>query len=130
MTYQFQGTMRDGTRIDFAVGIYGTSIYWQHGELGGRWFGFVAPMGLPKPGQANLFFAVAVEDDPADPEGTQNFLNAMFDLEIGIATEDLPIVERARFKPGTLTKSDRTLARFFQYLRDHPRAHPSAEYIS
>lgn len=130
MDYKFDGTMRDGTAIHFAVGIYGTSLYWQHGELGGRWFGFVAPMGLPRPGLSRLFFAVAVEDDPADPEGTRAFLDAMYDLEVGVATEDLPIVERARFRPGTLTKSDRTLARFLQYLRDYPRAHPSVDQIS
>ncbi len=130
MNYQFQGKMRDGTPIGFAVGIYGTSIYWQHGAFDGRWFGFVAPMGLPRPGRSRLFFAVAVEDDPADPEGTRAFLDAMYDLEVGIATEDLPIVRRARFKPGTLTRSDRTLARFFDYLRAHPRAHPSAGHIS
>ena len=130
MTYQFQGTMRDGTHIDFAVGIFGTSIYWQHGELGGRWFGFVAPMGLPQPGHSRLFFAIAVEDDPSDPEGTQAFLDGMYDLEVGIATEDLPILERARFKPGTMSASDRSLTRFFRYLREFPRAHPSKEFIS
>lgn len=130
MRYRFDGKMREGTPISFDVGIFGTSIYWQHGMLGGRWFGFVAPMSLPRPKQSRLFFAVAVEDDPSDPEGTRAFLDAMYDLEVGIATEDLPIIERARFKPGTLTKSDRTLARFFQYLREYPRAHPSAEFIS
>jgi hypothetical protein len=130
MTYRFDGVMRDGTPINFGVGIYGTSIYYQEGELGGRWFGFIAPMGLPSPGTSRLFFAVAVEDDPADPEGTRNFLDAMYDLEVGIATEDLPILERARFKPGTLTRSDKSLARFFRYLREFPRAHPSAEFIS
>lgn len=130
MTYQFQGTMRDGTRIDFAVGIFGTSIYWQHGELDGRWFGFVAPMGLPQPGSSRLFFAVAVENDASDPQGTQEFLEAMYDLEVAIATEDLPILERARFKPGIMAKSDRSLTRFFRYLREFPRAHPSKEFIS
>jgi hypothetical protein len=28
-----------------------------------------------------------------------------------------------------MTKSDRTLGRFFSYLRAFPRAHPSAAYI-
>ena len=130
MLYRLQGTNREGLRLDFDVGIFGTSIYWQHGELGGRWFGFVAPMGLPRPGECRLFFAVAVEDDPADPEGTRAFLDAMYDLELHVATEDLPIVERARFRPGTLTKSDRSLSRFFRYLREYPRAHPAAPFIS
>ena len=130
MTYRFDGTTRDGTKVDFDVGIFGTTIYWQHGLLGGRWFGFAAPMGLPRPGESRLFFAVCVEDDPADPEGTRVFLDAMYDLEVNIATEDLPIVERARFRPGLLTRSDRSLARFLQYLREYPRAHPSVDQIS
>ncbi|MFN3945789.1 MAG: aromatic ring-hydroxylating oxygenase subunit alpha [Allosphingosinicella sp.] len=130
MTYNLKGAMRDGTRLDYEIGIHGTTIYVQHGELGGRWFGFVAPMGLPQPGVTRLFFAVAVEDDPSDPEGTKAFLDAVYDLEINVATEDLPIVEHARFKPGTLTKSDRTLARFFQYLREYPRANPAGEFIN
>ena len=130
MTYRFAGTMRDGTEIDFSVGIYGTSIYWQEGEFAGRWFGFVAPMGLPRPGESRLFFAVAVEEDEADPDGARAFLDAMYDLEVGIATEDLPILERARFRPGTLTRSDKSLGRFFRYLRAYPRAHPSIDFIS
>ncbi|WP_114952593.1 aromatic ring-hydroxylating oxygenase subunit alpha [Sphingosinicella terrae] len=130
MLYTLQGANREGLRLEFEVGIFGTSLYWQHGELGGRWFGFVAPMGLPRPGESRLFFAVAVEDDPADPDGTRAFLDAMYDLEVHIATEDLPIVEHARFRPGTLTKSDRSLARFLQYLREFPRDHPSATFIS
>jgi hypothetical protein len=112
------------------VGIYGTSIYWQEGEFAGRWFGFVAPMGLPRPGESRLFFAVAVEEDEADPDGARAFLDAMYDLEVGIATEDLPILERARFRPGTLTRSDKSLGRFFRYLRAYPRAHPSIDFIS
>jgi phenylpropionate dioxygenase-like ring-hydroxylating dioxygenase large terminal subunit len=130
MTYRLKGRMRDGTGIEFDVGIFGTSIYWQHGELGGRWFGFVAPMSLPRPGECRLFFAVAVEDDPADPEGTQAFLDAMYDLEVHVATEDLPILERARFRPGKMTRSDKTLVTFLRYLRAYPRAHPSADFIS
>jgi phenylpropionate dioxygenase-like ring-hydroxylating dioxygenase large terminal subunit len=130
MTYELKGTMRDGTRIEFDVGIFGTSVYWQHGMLGGRWFGFAAPMGLPKPGECRMFFAIAVEDDPADPEGTKAFLDAMYDLEVHVATEDLPIVERARFRPGMLTKSDKSLSRFLRYVRDYPRGHPSAPFIS
>lgn len=130
MRYDFKGRLRDGTAIGYEVGIFGTNIYWQDGELDGRWFGFVAPMGLPRPGSSEFYFAVVVEEDPVDPEGARQFLDAMFDFEIAVATEDLPIIERARFRPGTLTRSDRTLARFLQYLKDYPRAHPSARYIT
>lgn len=130
MQYQFSGEHRGGSRINFRVAIHGTTVYYQEGEINGRWFGFVSPMSLSRPGQSRLFLAVAVEDDPSDPEGTQKFLDDMYVLEEHVATEDLPIVERARFRPGTLSKSDRTLARFLKYLKDHPRAHPSKKYIS
>jgi len=130
MVYEFAGTMRDGSAIKFRVGIFGANIYWQDGYIDGRWFGFIAPMGLPRPGHSRLFFTVGVEDDGSDPVAARDFLDAMYALEVHIATEDLPIIERARFKPGTLTRSDQTLARFLQYLRDYPRVHPSAAFIS
>ena len=44
-------------------------------------------------------------------------------------SEDIPILQTIRFQPGTLTQSDKALAKFFQYLRSYPRAHPSAEFI-
>ncbi|MDT9599141.1 aromatic ring-hydroxylating oxygenase subunit alpha [Sphingosinicella rhizophila] len=130
MLYAFNGKHRDGAPINFRVGIYGTNIYWQDGYIDGRWFGFIAPMGLPTPGNTRLFFAVAVEDDGSDPAAARAFLDAMYALEVQVATEDLPIVERARFRPGTLTRSDKSLSRFLRYLRDYPRAHPSAQFIS
>lgn len=130
MVYRFTGTSRDGVAVRFHVGIHGTNLYWQDGYFDGRWFGFFAPMGLPRPGNNRLYFAVGVEDDGSDPEAARDFLEAMYALEAAVATEDLPIVERARFRPGTLTRSDKTLGRFFQYLRDYPRAHPAAAFIS
>jgi hypothetical protein len=34
------------------------------------------------------------------------------------------------FTPGTLTKSDKSLARFIEFLRGLPRAHPAVEFMS
>ncbi|HVO46026.1 MAG TPA: Rieske 2Fe-2S domain-containing protein [Steroidobacteraceae bacterium] len=129
MVYRLRGRHRGGQPVDFRVGIYGSNIYFQEGEIDGRWFGFMAPMGLARPKNSTLFLAVAVEDDPADPAGTQQFLDRMYALEAFVASEDLPIVENAHFRPGNLTRSDRSLARFLRYLRDYPRAHPSASCI-
>lgn len=129
MLYRLIGTHRGGQRIDFRVGIFGTTIYYQEGEIDGRWFGFMAPMGLLRPGLSTLYLAVAIEDDPSDPVGSQAYLDNLYALEAHVASEDLPIVERAHFRAGTLTKSDRSLARFLQYVKDYPRAHPSAKWI-
>jgi len=42
----------------------------------------------------------------------------------GHCAEDRAVVKTIHFRPGTLTKSDATLARFLDYVRDFPRAHP------
>jgi len=47
-----------------------------------------------------------------------------------IVSEDIPIMQTIHFRPGTLTKSDKALGKFLQYVRNFPRAHPSAEFIS
>ncbi len=46
-----------------------------------------------------------------------------------VVGEDLPVVNTIHFRPGALTRSDRTLTRFFDYLRTYPRCQPSAEFI-
>jgi hypothetical protein len=33
------------------------------------------------------------------------------------------------YRPGHLTKVDKSLARFLNYVRTYPRAHPSADFI-
>lgn len=129
MSYDFNGVHRGGEPISFRVAIHGSNIYYQEGELGGRWFGFLAPMGLTRPRNAPLYLIVAVEDDPADPAGTQKFLDDMYALEGHVAAEDLPIVANAHFGARHLTRSDKSLARFLKYLSDYPRAHPSAPCI-
>ena len=129
MRYRLTGLHRLGQRIDFRVGIVGSNIYYQEGELDGAWFGFIAPMGLERPRQTPLYLIVAVEDDPLDPSGARQRLEQLYALEELVASEDLPIVENAHFRPGTLTRSDRTLSRFMRYLREYPRAHPSRDYI-
>jgi len=39
------------------------------------------------------------------------------------------VMQTMRFAPANLTKADTTLARFFHYVRNYPRAHPSADFI-
>jgi hypothetical protein len=47
-----------------------------------------------------------------------------------MGAEDSPIWNAIHFKPGSLTRSDRALARYLVRLRDFPRAHPSADFIN
>lgn len=126
MVYEFTGKHAGGEPIKFRVGIYGTSIFYQDGHRDGRWFGFIAPMSLPRPQQTQVYLTLAVRKDEPDAE---NYLQSVIDLEKRVAGEDIEILRTISFRPGTLTASDKTLSRFLRYLTKYPRAHPSADYI-
>jgi len=130
MLYDFKGRHANGEPIDYRIGIYGNNIYYQSGTIEGRWFGAMTPFGLPRPGQTRVFAVIAARKDEGDDASTAAFLRAVTELEMKVVGEDIPIVNTIHFRPGTLTRSDRTLARFFQYLRDYPRCHPSADFIN
>ena len=129
MLYDFRGRHAKGEPIEYRIGIFGNNIFYQSGTIGGRWFGAMTPFGLPRPGQTQVFGIIAVRNDEGDEVSNKEFLRAVTELEMRVVGEDLPVVNSIHFRPGTLTKSDRTLARFFQYLREYPRCHPSAEFI-
>jgi nitrite reductase/ring-hydroxylating ferredoxin subunit len=129
MMYDFGGLHRAGESISNRIGIFGTSLYYQVTTLEGRWFGFLSPFGIPRPGSSRVFMVVAARRDSGSPEDVGRFLDEVLALETRVVSEDVAIMQTIHFRPGTLTKSDRTLARFFDYLRHFPRAHPSAEFI-
>lgn len=130
MLYDFKGRHANGEPIEYRIGIYGTSIFYQSSIFDGRWFGFLAPFGLPRPGQATTYMIVVAHKSDSDTASTEAFLQFAMQLEKKVVGEDVPIMQTIHFQPGTLTKSDKALSKFFQYLRDYPRAHPSAEFIT
>jgi hypothetical protein len=64
-----------------------------------------------------------------NPEEIDKYLDWVVDLETRIVLDDMVNMQTIHFRPGTLTRSDLTLGRFFDYMRRFPRAHPSAEFI-
>ena len=130
MLYDFRGRHAHNEPIAYRVGIYGTNIFYQSGTINGRWFGCITPFGLPRPGVTRVFAVVAVRRDEGDEKSTMDFLRFVMELEMRVVSEDIPVISTIHFRPGTLTRSDRTLSRFFQYLREYVRCHPSAEFIN
>ena len=130
MLYDFKGRHAKGQPIEYRVGIYGNNIFYQSSTIEGRWFGAMTPFGLPRPGQTRVFAIIAARKDQGDDASTAAFLRMVTELEMNVVSEDIPIVNTIHFRPGTLTRSDKTLSRFFQYLRDYPRCHPSADFIT
>jgi len=128
MTYEFEGFFDSGSGGAWEVGVWGTSLYCQSAAIEGRWFGFMVPMGLVRPGQTRNFMVVAVQRTE-DPVADRDFLEQCLLTEIGIVGEDTHIMTAMHFRPGALTRSDRVLGHYFKFLRDYPRAHPSALFI-
>jgi hypothetical protein len=129
MFYEFEGTHVTGDPVKHRIGIVGTSMYFQSTEFSGQWFGFVSPFTLTRPGRSTVFITVCARRDMGTPEEVDQFLEAIAEMETRVVLDDLMNMQTIHLTPGTLTRSDLTLARFFDYMRDYPRAHPSAEFI-
>lgn len=129
MRYDFDGLHPAGVRVKFSVGIYGTTIFYQSSSFDGKWYGYIAPFGMPRPGQCKVYYVLAVRKSEGDAVSQQALLDFAMAVQRQIAGEDAPIMRGLHFRPGTLSRSDVALARFIEHLRNFPRAHPSADYI-
>lgn len=117
--------------FDVDGSIYGTNYFFQSGTIDGRWFGWASPMGIPTPGHTQLFLIVAAaRQEGESEEELQKFLDEILAIENEVLSEDLPILEGMHFGPRSLTRADRALSRFFEYLRRYPRSHQAADYIN
>lgn len=132
MRYAFRGRHLEGHQLEWNVAIHGTNIFFQEGETGGTWVGVAAPMGLPRPGQCEIYMVVATRIKDRSPAGLAKAkadAEALMALEEQIVFEDVPILQRIRYRQGLLTRSDMGLAQFLDYLRKYPRSHRSSDFI-
>ncbi|HTL00203.1 MAG TPA: Rieske 2Fe-2S domain-containing protein [Pseudomonadales bacterium] len=134
MRYSFAGRMENGNgpEINYNVGIYGTSIFHLHGTLNGQWYAVMTAFGMPQPGVTQNYFVLCVQKGDGSPESNQQikFLHDfLFKLGKTMTDDDRPILHTIKYSPGTLTRSDRALARYLEMVRKFPRAHPSADFI-
>ena len=112
MLYDFKGRHAKGDRSNIGLEFSGTNIFYQSGTIEGRWFGAITPFGLPRPGQTRVFAIIAAKKDEGDEASTAAFLRAVTNSKLMWSSEDIPVLNTIHFRPGTLTRSDRTLARF------------------
>lgn len=128
--YDLDGRLPSGDPIAYEVGITGTNIFYQSGSVNGRWFGFIMPFGIPRPGSIRSFLVLAALKEDDEDGDTEAFLDSVQALEEGIVGDDSPVLHTIHFRPGTTTRSDKSLNRFLKYVRDFPRTHPSQEFIN
>ncbi|HEV7715167.1 MAG TPA: Rieske 2Fe-2S domain-containing protein [Steroidobacteraceae bacterium] len=131
-SYVLKAGLSDGTPIDWRLGINGTSIYLQQGTVDDWWLGIIIGFSSPRPGHHKIFACIAVDSGDGSEAGNATAQKHIAWAEAFgklIASEDWNILNTIRFRRGLLTKADRTLARFLDFLQAYPRAHPSVNAI-
>ena len=129
-SYELKARLSDGIPIDWRLGINGTSIYLQQGTVDDWWLGIIIGFSSPRPGHHKIFACIAVEaGDGSEAANAAAQTRIAWAEAFGklIASEDWNILNTIRFRRGLLTKADRTLAKFLDFLQVYPRAHPAAQ---
>ncbi|MBP2401171.1 hypothetical protein [Streptomyces syringium] len=129
--FDLRARLRGGPHFDVRVDIHGTNIFWQTGTLDGRWFFWIAPLAIPGPGRSRATFVYgARREDGEDTAATEAFLDRARTAMMALFDDDTPVLGTIRFRPGLLTHSDRTLARYLEYVRKYPRDNPARAFLT
>lgn len=116
--------------LEWEAGIFGTSTFFQQGTVDGWWLGVAAGFSLPRPGKHQVFLSIGVRNVELDGGKTvRERLDIGKALLARTAAEDKPILDSIHYKVGHLTKADAALSRYFEFLRNYPRAHPARDFI-
>lgn len=132
-TYTIIADHQGGVPIEWQVGIRGTSMFWQEGAYGDFWLGGMVGFGLPEPGKHEVFAILAVDAAETEAGATERQvaerLQIAEQLMYRTVNEDKDILNTIHYRPGNLTRGDRTLIEYLRFLREYPRSHPSEAFI-
>jgi len=126
MEFTYLAVHQGGVPMQNHAGILGTSLFYRWGQYGDYWRAGVTGFGLPRAGWHQVYSFQAVLKGPAGAQNLQDVIN----VSRRTVGEDRDILNTVHYRQGLLTRSDKTLGRFFTYLRKYPRAHPSAPFIT
>lgn len=126
MEFDYAAQHQGGVPMRNTAGILGTSLFYRWGQYGDYWRCGVTGFALPRPGWHEVFSVQMVLKGP-DAEAN---LADVYRISRRTVGEDKDILNTVHYRQGNLTAADLTLARFLNYLRKYPRAHPSAPFIN
>jgi phenylpropionate dioxygenase-like ring-hydroxylating dioxygenase large terminal subunit len=117
--------------IEFEYGSYGTNVFLSQGIYDGHWYAEVAPRSLPKPLKSDLYLGILTRRaDFATEQQHRDFHRRIMELELKFAEQDRVILQTIHLKQGYLTRSDKALARYLDYVRRYPRANPARSFLT
>lgn len=132
VSYPMRGHFEQGgAPVRYDLAIHGTNIFWQTGEANGKWFAFLFPCGMHRPGTMRAYYIVATlkEAAPEAQQSVRETLDFAMNLERMVVEQDLEILNTIRFTRGMYTNADRALGKFVDHIAKYPRAHPGADFI-
>ncbi|NQV78951.1 MAG: Rieske 2Fe-2S domain-containing protein [Alphaproteobacteria bacterium] len=125
LQYRVQALHQGGIPLDWKLGLRGSSFFWREGTYDNWYCAAVTGFGLPRAGTHEVLGAYMV----LKGEGAEERFNIVKGISERTIGEDEEILNTIHYRPGTLTEGDKTLAKYLQFLRRYPMAHPSAEFI-
>lgn len=82
------------------------------------------------PGHSRLYMVTAGLRSAFEPAEIIHKVNERERISQVALAEDLPILDHIRFRADRLTKSDRPIGMFLQFVQGHPRSHHSCDRIT
>jgi phenylpropionate dioxygenase-like ring-hydroxylating dioxygenase large terminal subunit len=115
------------------IQMWGTSVLLLWSKTMGRMM-YMMSCGRPLPGnRTQIYQAAGTPPRPQVPGDTQ-MAAAMINQSIGFARqlmkEDGPTISRISFREDILTHSDRTLAKYFDWVRAYPRTSAACDFMA
>jgi phenylpropionate dioxygenase-like ring-hydroxylating dioxygenase large terminal subunit len=111
-------------------GTYGSNIFKGWGIFEGRWYAEIAGRSLPRPGRSEVYMSILTRRLENESEEQHRAFHArILQNELDLVAEDKPVLQTLRFQQGYLTKSDKALGKFLDYIRAYPRANPAQDFI-
>lgn len=126
------GTHWNDWPFELTAGINSTTLFVQDSTIDGKWFAYMVALTIREPGSCYIYNIILTHrgDQSEEAEArASEIADWAMRLETEFIQQDGEILANIHFRQGTLTKSDRPLAKYLDMVRAQPRGHPSAEFI-
>jgi nitrite reductase/ring-hydroxylating ferredoxin subunit len=127
-----EGTHWNNWPFQLTAGIHSTTLFVQESTIDGKWFAYLVGLTIREPGSCFIYNVVLTHRGDRSPEAeakAREIADWAMDLETQFIQQDAAILAGIKFRQGTLTRTDKPLAKYLDLVRAQPRGHPSRDFI-